>query len=333
MFIVTLYSTAVIFCIITMLCWGSWANSQKLAEQNWRFELFYWDYVLGIVITSVIFAVTLGSIGAEGRSFVQDLSQADGNNVLFAMLGGVVFNAANILLVAAIAIVGMSVAFPVGIGIALVLGVVVNYIATPLGNARYLFLGVALVTFAIIFDALAYRQLSAKRVRISYKGIFIAVVSGILMGSFYRFVASSMVSDFVVPEAGKLTPYTAVFYFSIGILISNLLFNTILMKKPIEGSPVSYSAYFSGSAKNHLIGILGGLIWSVGMAFSIIASGEAGFAISYGLGQGATLIAAFWGVFIWKEFKGASIKTNWLLFLMFVSFLVGLGFIIYSRIV
>ena len=153
------------------------------------------------------------------------------------------------------------------------------------------------------------------------------------MGSFYRFVASSMVSDFVVPEAGKLTPYTAVFYFSIGILISNLLFNTILMKKPIEGSPVSYSAYFSGSAKNHLIGILGGLIWSVGMAFSIIASGEAGFAISYGLGQGATLIAAFWGVFIWKEFKGASIKTNWLLFLMFVSFLVGLGFIIYSRIV
>ena len=163
MFIVTQYSTAVIFCVITMFCWGSWANSQKLAEQNWRFELFYWDYVLGIVITSVIFAVTLGSIGAEGRSFVQDLSQADGNNVLFAMLGGVVFNAANILLVAAIAIVGMSVAFPVGIGIALVLGVVVNYIATPLGNARYLFLGVALVTFAIIFDALAYRQLSAKK--------------------------------------------------------------------------------------------------------------------------------------------------------------------------
>jgi glucose uptake protein len=329
MYIVSSYLFAVILCVITMLCWGSWANTQKLAQKSWRFELFYWDYVIGILLMSLLFSFTLGSSGEQGRGFMDDLHQAEMSNIQSALLGGIIFNAANILVAAAISIAGMSVAFPVGIGIALVLGVVVNYMAKPQGTAVWLFAGVALIALAIVLDALAYRKKASQSQKVPTKGIVLSVVGGVLMALFYRFVASSMVTSFENPEAGLLTPYTAVFLFSVGILISNFLFNTILMRKPFEGKPVSYSQYFQGSLKEHFTGILGGMIWCVGMTFSIIASGKAGFAISYGLGQGATLVAALWGVFIWKEFKGSK-GTSGLLATMFILFFVGIGLLIYA---
>jgi len=329
MYIVENYTLAVVLTFVTMLCWGSWANTQKLAEKSWRFELFYWDYVIGIVLMSLFFAFTLGSIGDQGRNFLTDLEQADSSNIQKAMLGGVIFNAANILVAAAIAIAGMSVAFPVGIGIALVLGVIINYIATPQGNAVWLFAGVGLVTVAIVIDALAYRRKASQAMKVPTKGIVLSLVGGVMMALFYRFVASSMATDFVHPKAGFLTPYTATVFFSLGILLSNLLFNTILMKKPFEGVPVSYSQYFKGGLKEHLTGILGGMIWCIGMSLSIIAAGKAGFPISYGLGQGATLVAALWGVFIWKEFKGSK-GTSGLLTAMFLLFVFGISLIIYA---
>jgi len=328
MYIVDSYSVAVILTVITMLCWGSWANTQKLAAKTWRFELFYWDYVLGILLFSLILGFSLGSTGKIGMGFVENLKQAQWSSISGALIGGVIFNLANILIVAAIAIAGMSVAFPVGIGIALVLGVIINYFAAPQGNAILLFAGVLLVTFAIGLDALAYRKKAAQNQKVPTKGIVLSVVGGVLMALFYRFVASSMATNQESPETGMLTPYTAVYIFAIGILISNFLFNTILMKKPFEGTPVTYSQYFKGSFKEHLTGILGGMIWCVGMSLSIIAAGKAGFAISYGLGQGATLIAALWGVFIWKEFKNAPKGVNTLLTLMFLLFVGGLGLII-----
>ena len=328
MYIVETYSVAVIMTVITMLCWGSWANTQKLAARNWRFELFYWDYVIGILLFSLILGFTLGSTGEKGMNFIENLRQADLSSLSGALIGGIIFNLANILVAAAIAIAGMSVAFPVGIGIALVLGVIVNYIAKPQGNAMLLFLGVALITVAIILDAIAYRKKAAQSQKVPTKGIVLSIVGGILMALFYRFVAGSMATNFEQPEAGILTPYSAVLIFSIGILLSNFLFNTILMKRPFEGVPVSYDQYFKGAFKEHLTGILGGMIWCIGMSLSIIAAGKAGFAISYGLGQGATLIAALWGVFIWKEFKNSSKIVNLLLTLMFVLFVAGLGLII-----
>jgi glucose uptake protein len=329
MYIVNSYFLAVVLCFVTMLCWGSWANTQKLAQKSWRFELFYWDYVIGILLMTLIFSFTLGSSGDLGRGFLNDIRQAEMSNVGSALLGGIIFNAANILVAAAIAIAGMSVAFPVGIGIALVLGVIVNYIASPKGNAVWLFVGVALITMAIVIDAIAYRKKASQSQKVPTKGIVSSVVGGILMALFYRFVASSMVTNFEQPEAGLLTPYSAVFIFSVGILISNFLFNTILMKRPFEGSPVSYTEYFKGGLKEHFTGILGGAIWCVGMTFSIIAAGKAGFAISYGLGQGATLVAALWGVFIWKEFRGVK-GTSGLLTAMFILFFIGIGMLIYA---
>jgi len=332
MFIPQSYSLAIILCIVTMLCWGSWGNTQKLAGKTWRFELFYWDYVIGILLFSILLGFTLGSFGQNGRGFIEDISQAESKNILNAFLGGVIFNASNILLVAAMAIAGMAVAFPVGVGIALVLGVIINYIAVPKGDPLILFIGVGLIVAAIVIDALAYKKHSASLKRVSKKGILLSVSAGILMALFYRFVASSMVSDFVAPEPGKLTPYSAVFFFATGVLISNFLFNYIIMKKPFEGAPLSFSDYAKGSISVHLTGILGGIIWNIGMSMSIIASGKAGFAISYGLGQGATLIAALWGVFIWKEFKGATKQVNTLILFMFLAYLIGLALLVYAGI-
>jgi glucose uptake protein len=261
------------------------------------------------------------------------VAQADFANIRSAIIGGVVFNIANILLVAAISIAGMSVAFPVGIGMALVLGVLVNYWAEPVGDATILFLGVGAVVVAILLDAAAYRRLPSSGRGVTAKGLILSVLCGVLMGFFYRFVAEGMSTEFTNLAPGKLGPYSAVFFFSLGLLLSNFLLNLLIMKKPFAGEPVPLSAYFKGNARVHLIGILGGAIWGVGMTFNIIASGQAGFAISYGLGQGATMIAALWGVFIWKEFRSAPRSTGALLALMFVFYFAGLAMIIAARVV
>jgi glucose uptake protein len=234
--------------------------------------------------------------------------------------------------VAAIDMAGMAVAFPIGVGLALVLGVITNYMASPEGNALLLFIGVGCVVAAILLSAMAYSRLPAQGQRTVGKGIVISIVAGFLMGFFYRFVAASMSTDFINLEPGKLGPYTAIVLFSAGLLASNFLWNTLVMKRPFIGAPVPFSDYFAkGSPRLHLIGILGGFIWNLGMSLSIIAAGAAGFAISYGLGQGATLVAALWGVFIWKEFKGAPAGTSTLLALMFTAFVVGLTLIVAAR--
>lgn len=328
MYIVESYPIAILFTVITMVCWGSWANTQKLTAKSWRFELFYWDYVIGILLFSAILGLTLGSTGTAGRSFIADIQQADLKNIGNAFLGGIIFNASNILLVAAMAIAGMAVAFPVGVGIALVFGVLVNYINDPKGNVLLLFVGVGLVVIAILLDAIAFKKMSKTNNKVSSKGIILSVAAGVLMSLFYYFVAKSMFANFSVPEPGKLSPYTALFFFAVGVFVSNFLFNTIFMKNPVEGRALNYSDYFKGGFKSHIMGILGGIIWILGMSLNILASGKAGFAISYGLGQGATLVAAIWGVFIWKEFKGADKKVNNLIALMFLAYLGGLACII-----
>ena len=331
MFIVNSYLLAVVFCFITMLCWGSWGNTQKLAAKSWRYELFYWDYVIGMVLFALLIAFTMGSCGTEGRPFLEDIAQVSGKAVGSIILGGVIFNASNILLSASTSIAGMAVAFPLGVGISLVLGTIVNYIGAPAGNPVLLFIGVALIVVAIICNGVASGKVGGEKKAGANKGIILAAVAGPLMAFFYRFVAASMdLENFAAPAAGKVTPYTAIVIFSLGVLLSNFVFNTLVMKKPFVGEPVSYKQYFAGNFKTHLVGILGGAIWCLGTAFSYIASGKAGAAISYALGQGAPLIAAIWGVFIWKEFKGADKKVYGLLGVMFVLFVAGLGFIIAS---
>ena len=264
MVIVTSYAVAVLMCVITMLCWGSWANMQKLASKEWRFQLFYWDYCLGVLLLTLLMAFTLGSNGSSGRGFLDDLSQASGENIGYALLGGVIFNIANILLVAAIDIAGMAVAFPIGIGLALVIGVVTTYLANPSGNPVILFAGVAAVAVAIVLDALAYRKLPSSGQKTTAKGIVLSILCGILMGQFFQCVVWSMpekltqINDLAM--AGKLTPYTALVFFALGLFLSSFVFNTMAMLKPFVGEPVPLGDYFTkGNARLHLVGIVGGM--------------------------------------------------------------------------
>jgi glucose uptake protein len=314
-----------------MISWGSSSNTQKLVSSTWRVELFCWDYVLGILLTSLILALTLGSYGLEGRSFFVDIQQAGVKSISSALLGGVIFNAANILFMAAISIAGISVAFSVGSGLALVIGVIVNYLDLPIGNVTILFSGVGLIVIAILLNALAYKRMSAEATSVSTKGLLISIGSGILMGLFFKYVANSMFPDFEMPIEGKLSPYSAVFIFAIGVFLSNIFLNALIMYKPFVGMPVPIADYFKGSLKNHLLGILGGSIWCIGMCFSIIASDKAGTAISYGLASGAVIVASIWGIYFWKEFKLAPKGTPVLLNIMLISFFFGLILIVLSR--
>jgi len=325
MYIVNSYLIAVILCIITMFCWGSWANTMKLKPQSWPNPLFYWDYCLGIVLFTLILALTLGSFGTDGRSFFQDLGQASGRALGSAFLGGVVFNISNLLWVAAAAVAGMAVAFPIAVGLALIIGVILNYAAEAKGDPVLLFAGVGLVVVAVVVNAIAYQTLPGKAKGDTRKGIILSILAGIIMGFFYRFVAAGVSMNFSSPEAGLLTPYSAVFIFSIGCYLSGFIWNTYFMYKPVEGSPSTYKQYFTlASPKVHMIGIIGGAIWAMGLSFSILAAEQAGPAISYSLGQGSTMVGAAWGVFVWKEFREAPKSTNWLLFLMFLCFITGL---------
>ena len=336
MFIVNSYTLAVILCFVIMLCWGSWGNTQKLAAKSWRYELFYWDYVIGMVAFSLLLAFTLGSFGSGGRHFLQDLGQASSQAIWSIVIGGIIFNASNILLSASTSIAGMSVAFPLGVGLALVLGVFNNYRVAlqqgaSTGNVALLVTGVALVVAAIICNGVASGQKGESSVSKAdqRKGIVLALLAGIIMSFFSSFVMRAMdLTDFASPAAGKVTPYTAIVVFSLAVLASNLIFNTLVMKKPFVGEPVAYSQYFKGDFKTHLVGMLGGAIWCLGTALSYITAEKAGAAVSYALGQGAPMVAAIWGVFVWKEFKGAPKKVYVLLALMFCLFIAGLACIV-----
>ena len=337
MYYASSYPLAVAYCVLTMLCWGSFANTQKLTGRNWRYELFYWDYVVGVVLFALVFGLTAGSVGdAPAWGFLANLRQASGSNLLNAFIGGVVFNAANLLLAAAISIVGLSVAFPVGSGLALVLGVVVNYIGAPKGNAVTLFAGVGLIVVAIICNVIACRIRNAaagaaKSARSAMvKGLVISVVCGVLMSFFYRFIACTMDMDFTkaAPAEGMMTPYSAAFVFALGVFASNFIFNGIAMRHPAAGEPISEKLYFTGSLRTHLVGILGGLIWGLGNGINLVAAGKAGAAISYGLGQGSTLVSALWGILIWREFKGAPKTSAVCNLAMFVLFVTGLALIV-----
>ena len=327
MFIVNSYPLAVFLCFVIMLCWGSWGNTQKEAAKNWRYELFYLDYVAGMVVFSLILAFTLGSFGPAGRPFLEDISQASGSSVLWLVLGGFIFNASNTLLSASTSIAGMSVAFPLGCGLALVLGVFNNLrVEVAQGalksNLALLALGVTLVVVAIILNGIA----SGRR-----KGVALALVAGVVMSFFSSFVMRAMdLTDFANMQSGKVGPYSALVIFSLAVLASHFIFGPLVMKKPFVGSPVKFSDYFKGGARTHLVGMLGGMIWCLGTALSYIAAGKAGASVSYALGQGAPMVAARWGIFVWKEFKGAGRKVYTLLALMFCFFISGLALIVAS---
>jgi glucose uptake protein len=321
MFVPESYQVTLLLMILSMLCWGSWANSLKLCPK-YRFQLFYWDYVIGLAAGAVALGLTAGSLGRSGPSFLTAVLHAPLSPILWAFCGGAIFNVANLLLVAAIDVAGLAVAFPVGIGLALIVGAVSSYLVSPAANPLLLFGGVALVTVAIIVDAAAYRKREATAKAATTRGIVISLVAGLLMGSFYPLVAHAMRG----PDSPG--PYAVALFFAVGVLISTIPANWILMKKPLDGKPpVDGADYWRAPFNWHAAGVLGGEIWCTGAVSNFVASGAhfVGPAVSYSIGQGATMVSACWGVFVWHEFAGAPRTARMLLILMFVFFLLGLG--------
>lgn len=331
------YWLAILFCVFAMICWGSWSNTQKMVEKNWRFELFYWDLIIGILLMSLLAAFTAGSMGDTGRDFVTDLQQADGSSIVYAMVGGLLWNLGNLLLVAAISIAGMSVAFPIGGGLAWILGIVLNYInvmmkgGVPSTKPALLWAGVIIIIAAIFLSGKSYSNLSKEKKKPSMKGITLSIIAGLFIAMFYPVVVNSLDPAFVSGGKGTLTPYSGVFFFAVGVFVSTFFINPIFMRKPVEGSPVKIGAYFSGSAKTHLTGILGGAIWMLGMIFSYMAVGAANPAIAYALSNAAPVVAILWGVLVWKEFKNAPSGTGKLLWIMFAAYIIGLVLITMSN--
>lgn len=337
MIVVNNYWVAIVFCVLAMICWGSWSNTQKMVQKNWRFELFYWDLIIGILLMSFLAAITFGSMGDTGRGFFMDLSHASVSSIGYAMLGGLLWNAGNLLLVAAIAVAGMSVAFPLGGGIAWILGIILNYInvvmkgGSPSAQPLLLWTGVIIIIAAIFLSGKSYSNLAKEKKKTSVKGIVLSVIAGVFIAFFYPVVVNSLDPAFVSGGKGTLTPYSGVFFFAVGVFISTFFINPFFMRNPVEGTPVKITEYFTGNLKTHLTGVLGGAIWMLGMIFSYMAVGAANPAIAYALSNAAPVVAILWGVLVWKEFKGAGKNTNMLLVVMFIAYIIGLVLITASN--
>jgi glucose uptake protein len=327
MFLPETYESALFLMILSMLCWGSWANMLKLCPR-FRFQLFYWDYAIGLAAGAIVWGLTAGSMGHVGLPFVSAVSSTPLNAMLWAACGGAVFNVANLLLVAAIEVAGLAVAFPVGIGLALIVGAVSSYLVSPAANPLLLFGGVGLVTVAIVLDAAAYRKRESSAKTTTTRGIVLSLVAGMLMGSFYPLVAHAMSAPPGQPGVPGPGPYAVALFFAIGVLISTVPANLLLMAKPLDGKPrVDGADYWRAPLTWHMAGVGGGAIWCTGAVANFVASGAhvVGPAVSYSIGQGATMISACWGVFIWHEFAGAPRAARMLLLLMFIFFVLGLG--------
>jgi len=320
MFTPSSLTIALLMMITSAICWGSWANTFK-GVKNYRFELFYWDYALGIFLISVVLALTMGSTGHDASSFLNNVHSADTSNIVSTMVGGAIFNLANLLLVAAIDMAGLAIAFPVSIGIALVVGVISSYILQPKGNSVLLAAGVVCAVIAVVLDGKAYGSLASAGRSVSNKSIVTCIVSGVLMGLWAPFVAHAMTTG------NTLGPYSIAVFLTLGALLSCLIWNVYFMKKPLVGEPVNFSGYFSGPASGHALGLLGGAIWGTGMVFNLVAASFTGVAISYAIGQSAPMVAALWGVLAWKEFKGAGSTAYVYLFVMFVFYALAIALV------
>ena len=317
MFVPHTMTIALLMMITSAICWGSWANTYK-GVKNYRFELFYWDYALGIFFISVVLAFTMGSTSSNAPSFLNNVHSADRSNFLYTLVGGAIFNLANLLLVAAIDMAGLSTAFPVSIGIALVVGVVSSYVLQPKGNPVLLAAGVTSAIIAVVLDGKAYASLQRSASSLSRKSIIVSVISGILMGLWAPFVTHAMT------QGHALGPYSVGVLFTLGALLSCFLWNVYFMKRPLVGTPVNFAEFFHGPALGHLFGILGGVIWGTGTVFNLVAANFTGVAISYAIGQSAPMVAAMWGVFVWREFQGANRRAKTFLALMFVFYVLAI---------
>ena len=324
MVLVTNVALAMVLCIYCCICWGSWANTQKLVQKSdWKSFLFYWDYIAGFFLTAL-----LGLLCFNGGHIFEGMTW---QGVAWAALGGLVWNAANIFLTAANGIAGMSVGFPIGGGLGWVGGIIFNYFSSGFtGNKPMLWIGVVLAIAAMVFCAVSYNKLSTSQEKSPKAGIIFAILSGFGFAFFYGLVVKGTAPQF--GGVASLSPYQAVFIFALTVLVTTLFFCPVAMKHSVEGKTSIKDYFQKGDTRTHLIGMLGGFIWMSGMVFSFMtASAPVNKAVSYALSNASPLIAMFWGVLIWREFKNAPKGTNKYVWAMFLCFLAALVIIAASN--
>jgi glucose uptake protein len=313
------YGAALIMMLAGMFFWGSWANTYKLTR-SWRIELFYWDYAFGIFLTSIVIGLTMGTLFGP-NTFVGNLRSADHSALLYALAAGALWNCGNVLLMFGVALVGLAVAFPLSIGFALVVGVIASYMVMPRGNPSLLYIGVAMVFTAVIFNSLAYRAAARSKQKAPTSGLIVCLVAGVLFSGFGPLVGKALSSP------NPVGPYGVAFLFTAGALITTVPIMLYFMRHPIAGEPLSWADYTKGGVREHVAGLLGGLFWGLGTTFTFVPASMVGIALAYAIGQANPLIAALWGVFVWKEFKGAPGRAHGLLGFMFLLYLGGLYFL------
>jgi glucose uptake protein len=292
------YGTALVLMLASMIFWGSWPNFLKLLP-GWRLEYFYIDYTLGFVLTALIFGYTLGS-GANEPGHIAALLQAPHREASFAVVGGFIWNFGNILLLNAIMIAGLAVAFPIAAIPAIVLGIGVSYWMQPVGNPWALGTSVVLLLVAAQTTAAAYRQLGQAPTAHRRRGIAIALISGFLIGFFPPFVTAA------ISGSSALDSYTVSTFFTLGAAAATVVAIPILIRRTLIGEPGELRGYLAGRGSAHVLGLLAGAVWCAGTVFNFISAGMVGIAISVGIGSGAPMIGALWGVFVWREFAGGS---------------------------
>ncbi len=337
------YNLVLLVLFLGMLAWGTWANTLKAAGEKWRFELYCFDFGIGVVIAAVLIALTFGNLGFDGFSFADDLRLAGKRQDVLALGAGIIFNLGNMLLLGSLSLMGMAVAFPAGMGIALVVGVLWSYALNPGGNGVLMFTGAAIVVGAVVTSVLAYRNYAAEQLRlaaaaaapttkkikretVSSKGVALAAAGGMFLGSFAPLVQMARAGE------NGLGPYSAGFIFAVGILFSTFVFNLFFMNLPVKGEPIDLAEYFRAPMKRHGLGVLGGILWYFGAIASLLASRVEGAArvqpsIGYALAQAGIIIAAICGLFVWHEFDGADPKVKTYLGLMLILLVIGIGLV------
>lgn len=324
MVLVTNVTIAMICCIYCCICWGSWGNTQKLVQKkDWLSSLFYWDYIAGFFLTAL-----LGLLLFNGGNLFENITS---ESLAWAVLGGVVWNIANIFLTAANGIAGMAVGFPIGGGLGWVGGIIFNYFSSGFtGNETMLWIGVVLAVAAMVLSGVSYSRLTSTQAKSPTAGIVFALLSGIGFAFFYGLVVKATAPEF--GGIGTMSPYQAVFFFALAVLVSTFILNPFVMRYSVEGKASMKDYFKNGDTRTHLIGMLGGFIWMSGMVISFMTAGAAvNKAVSYALSNASPLVAMIWGVLIWKEFKAAPKGTNKYVTAMFVSFLVALVLIALSN--
>ena len=333
------YGVLLTILILGMFAWGAWANTLKATAGKWRFELYCFDFAIGLLLAAVVVALTWGNLGFDGFSFRDDLQLAGKRQDLFAFVAGCVFNLGNMLLLGGLSLVGMSVAFPVALGFALVVGVCWNFALSPGGNPALLFTGAAAALGGVVAAILAYRVYAAKQLQpvtqtgkaksrkntISSKGVALALAGGLFLGSFSPLILLAR------SDENGLGPYSSGFIFAVGVFFSTFVYNLFFMNLPAKGDPIDLGEYFRAPAQRHGMGVLGGILWYIGAIASLVAGRAEGGAkvqpsIVYILDQGGVIIAALCGLLIWNEFDADSKAKTWLA-LALVLLAIGIGIV------